>query len=461
MLYLSYGSYKSVQYEWTDQVPSHWLDKRFRFLLLDGYDGLKIGPFGSQIKSEELTNEGYKVYGQENVINNDFTLGHRYLDEDKFNELTVYEIIPGDLLITMMGTSGKCRIAPDDMQQGIMDSHLIRLRATDEILTEYSRYLIDESKYIKCQIDLLGKGSIMHGLNSSIIKSLLFHVPPVEEQKKIVQFLDYKTQQIDHLIEKKKKLVEKLEEKRIAVITQTVTKGLDKNTKLKSSGVDWLGDVPEHWEMTRFRFLLNDGYEGLKIGPFGSQIKSEELTNEGYKVYGQENVINNNFKLGHRFLDEQKFDELKVYEIFPGDILITMMGSSGNCQLAPKNLMQGIMDSHLIRLRTNCKMSAEFSKLLIDEAHYVKHQMMLLGKGSIMHGLNSSIIKSLNFCVPPIDEQNEILQFLSIELGHVDELKKAAERTINRLEEYRSAIITSAVTGKIDIRDVDIPKEIA
>ena len=216
------SSYRSVNYDWISEVPSHWNDKRFRFLLRDGYEGLKIGPFGSQIKLEDLTDKGFKVYGQENVINRDFSLGHRYLSEEKFSELGVYEIEPGDLLITMMGTSGKCAIVPKDIEPGIMDSHLIRLRVSKEVTTKFIRYLIDESKYIKCQIDLLGKGSIMHGLNSTIIKSLVIHVPPLEEQNAIVAYLDEKTADLDSLISKKKEIIWSLEEYRLSSISSAV-----------------------------------------------------------------------------------------------------------------------------------------------------------------------------------------------------------------------------------------------
>ena len=170
--------------------------------------------------------------------------------------------------------------------------------------------------------------------------------------------------------------------------------------KYKPSGVEWLGDIPEGWELIRFRFLLRDGYEGLKIGPFGSQIKSEELKNEGYKIYGQENVIQRDFSLGHRFLDEDKFQQLRVYEIVAGDLLITMMGTSGKCEIAPSDLKQGIMDSHLIRLRSTKQLLPEFAKYLIDQSSYIAYQMRQLGKGSIMHGLNSSVIKSLAFILP-------------------------------------------------------------
>ena len=196
--YQGYQKYKDSGVVWLGDIPEHWEVKRFKFILQDGYEGLKIGPFGNQIKSEKLSSSGnYKVYGQENIINQDFALGYRYLEDDLFQELSIYEIKVNDLLITMMGTSGRCYIVPENFQKGIMDSHLIRLRLSNNHSLEFIRYLIDESEYVSYQVKTLGKGSIMHGLNSTIIKSIELIIPPLIEQEKIAQFLDYKTKQID------------------------------------------------------------------------------------------------------------------------------------------------------------------------------------------------------------------------------------------------------------------------
>ena len=119
----------------------------------------------------------------------------------------------------------------------------------------------------------------------------------------------------------------------------------------KDSGVEWLGEVPKHWNLKRVRHLLRQSYDGLKIGPFGSQLTSHMLQTSGYKVYGQENVIADDFSRGERFISDERFQELSVYEIKPGDILVTMMGTSGRCAIAPANIAIGIMDSHLLRMR--------------------------------------------------------------------------------------------------------------
>jgi type I restriction enzyme S subunit len=256
--YQGYQKYQDSGVKWLGDIPEHWEVKRFKFILQDGYEGLKIGPFGNQIKSEKLSSSGnYK----------DFALGYRYLEDDLFQELSIYEIKVNDLLITMMGTSGRCYIVPENFQKGIMDSHLIRLRLSNNHSLEFIRYLIDESEYVSYQVKTLGKGSIMHGLNSTIIKSIELIIPPLIEQQKIAQFLDYKTKQIDELIKKKETLIEKLDEKRTAIISHAVTKGLDSSVTMKDSGIEWLGDIPKHWKVIRLKHLANKITDGEHISP--------------------------------------------------------------------------------------------------------------------------------------------------------------------------------------------------
>ncbi|MCI5139978.1 MAG: restriction endonuclease subunit S, partial [Candidatus Electrothrix sp. AR1] len=203
-----YPKYKDSGVEWIGEVPEGWAVKALKYLLRPGNDGIKIGPFGSALKSSQLTKSGFKVYGQENVINKDFSLGFRFIDQDKFKELCVYEISHDDLLITMMGTAGQAQLVPAQIEKGIMDSHLIRVRPEQQaLIPKYLQILINDSVYIFHQRKLQSKGSIMEGLNSSIIKSFYILVPSVSEQVAIIAYLDRKTAEIDKLISNKERLI--------------------------------------------------------------------------------------------------------------------------------------------------------------------------------------------------------------------------------------------------------------
>jgi type I restriction enzyme M protein len=163
-----------------------WVTVTTEDLLKDERGAIKIGPFGSQLKKSFLVDKGYKVYGQENVFNNDFTIGDRYVDEERFELLKSCELMPGDLVISMMGTIGKCTVVPKDIERGIMDSHLLRMRIDED---KYDKGFILHlliSPYVQKQIRNLAVGGIMQGLSSKIIKQLKFSVPTsLDEQKRI------------------------------------------------------------------------------------------------------------------------------------------------------------------------------------------------------------------------------------------------------------------------------------
>lgn len=129
-----------------------------------------------------------------------------------------------------------------------------------------------------------------------------------------------------------------------------------------------------------------------------------------------------------------------------------MMGTSGRCGVVPENIQIGIMDSHLLRMRVNEKILSDFLRLLIDEADYVYHQIRVAGKGSIMHGLNSSIVRNLAIALPPISEQQTIAAFFDRETAKLGTLTTEAQTAISLLQEHRAALISAAVTGKIDVR---------
>jgi len=231
--YEAYAEYRNSGIKMLGNLPSKWKAKQVRHLLKDGAEGIKIGPLGSALKLEERVESGSRVYGQENVIKKDFSLGKRRIRKEKFKEIEVYQALTNDLLITMMGTSGKCELVPDDAEIGIIDSHLLRLRVKEfEILPEFFRLLIDECHEIENQIKVSGKGSIMHGLNSSIVKSLVLPLPSIGEQELILEFLDHETAKIDTLIEKQQQLIKLLKEKSQAVISHAVTKGLNPEMSL-------------------------------------------------------------------------------------------------------------------------------------------------------------------------------------------------------------------------------------
>lgn len=222
-------SMKKSGVKWFDTVPEHWNVCRSKYLFEPGEFGIKVGPFGSALRGKMLGEGPYKVYNQAHLINNDFTLSRHFVSADTFEELSSYKIEAGDILFSVMGTIGKCKQMPDGLQQGIMDSHLIKARLNTKVIPAFFEYVYDKdnSDVVMNQLLYLSQGSIMNGLNSTIISNLYLPVPPVREQEEMVSWLDTRCGIIDNMIVRQKDLMTKLEEYRKSIIYNAVTGKID------------------------------------------------------------------------------------------------------------------------------------------------------------------------------------------------------------------------------------------
>ena len=440
----SYPKYKASGVEWLGEIPAHWDVYPLRRRLFREIGSIKIGPFGSQLKLEFMVHEGFKVYGQEHVIAHDFGRGNKYVDEAKFQELAACEIRPSDLVVTMMGSSGRCAVVPEGIERGIMDSHLLRVRLADwDLDPKYLCLLINDSSYVRDQIETEGKGAIMHGLNSSIIKSILLAVPRLIEQQMILAFLDRETAKIDALIEKNERLIELLQEKRTALITQAVTKGLDPTVPMKDSGIEWLGKIPAHWEVKRLRHV-GSAIIGLTYEP-GDVVGPDE----GMLVLRASNVCD-----GHIVLDDNVFVKRLVRDCLvtrEGDILIC--SRSGSRNLIGKSAK---IDKTVMGLTFGAFMTV-FRSVCNDYLFYAFNSTLFNCQSgafltSTINQLTLGNLNSFTIPVPPSIEQIEITAFLDCEIAKIDALASRIREVIAHLREYRVALVSAAVTGKIDIR---------
>ncbi|ABI72448.1 restriction endonuclease subunit S [Shewanella frigidimarina] len=454
--YKAYSEYKDSGVEWLKLLPSTWQVLKVKFLLKNGSEGIKIGPFGSALKLEDMVEKGIRVYGQENIIKRDFTLGKRFISQTKYKDMKVYTAEAGDILITMMGTSGKCQVVPENADLGIIDSHLLKLRTNSKILPELFRLLVDEAQEIKDQISKQGKGSIMLGLNSSIVKELEFPLPSIEEQTQILCFLDHETAKIDDLIAKQEKLIELLKEKRQAVISHAVTKGLNPDSPMKNSGVVWLGEVPEHWVVCCLKHIKGKEKGSFVDGPFGSNLKSEHFVDDG-DVY----VIESNFATTG-MLDTSKlktisvahFETISRSETKEGAIILAKIGARyGMNSILPCLPHKAVVSGNCLSLKINEK--------TMDVLYC--HQLLthLKQEGAMDDGVNVTAqpalslgqLNNLPFLSPPQKEQSEIASFIQQRDESFSILINKAIKLIELSKERKTALISAVLTGKIDVLD--------
>ncbi|MDF1894262.1 restriction endonuclease subunit S [Rahnella contaminans] len=443
--YKAYGEYRVVKLNGIEKLPSLWEIKQVRYLLKDGYEGIKIGPFGSALKLDDMVEEGVRVYGQENIINKDFSLCSRNISFNKYKDMVSYGVSVGDILITLMGTSGKCEIFPYEAKKGIIDSHLLRIRVNNKIIIpRFFKLLIDESPEIKHQMLIQGKGSIMHGLNSGVIKGLNLPLPTFLEQKLILNFLDHETAKIDTLIDKQQQLIELLEEKRQAVISHAVTKGLDPDVPMKDSGVEWLGEVPQTWEMWK----LAHAFEVIGSGTTPSSDNDGWFEGDiPWVTTGElrETVITHTVKKVSK-LTLERFSALKIHPV--GSVVIAMYGATIG--------RLGILGVKSTTNQACCVLT--FSRVIDNKYLYYwlggyKDNIIRLSSGGGQPNINQEKVASLKISSPILKEQTQIAAFLDHETAKIDKLIDLQLLQIELLKERRTALISAAVTGKIDVRD--------
>jgi type I restriction enzyme, S subunit len=300
------------------------------------------------------------------------------------------------------------------------------------------------------RLDEAGHGT--KALRMEAWTSMALPIPPLPEQVRIATFLDQESAKIDALVAEQRRLMELLKEKRQAVISHAVTKGLNPDAPLKPSGIEWPAEVPATWEVKRIKYLVAD-VDGIQMGPFGGMLLDLDSEETGFKVYGQENTISGNFSLGHRWISEERFNALSNYHVGPGDLLLTRKGSLGNARLVESLPHPGIADSDTIRVRVDQNLISEgLLEILLHEARYVSEQIALAKRGAILAGLNSETIANIAIILPPSNEQDALMKFIAQETAKFDTLTAEAQRAIDLLQERRIALISAAVTGQIDVR---------
>ena len=442
-----YPATKDSGVEWLGEVPEHWEVCALR-RKLRGSDGIKIGPFGSQLKLEHLSLSGYKVFGQRNVIDQNFTHGEKFVSREKFNELSACALLPNDLVVTMMGTSGRCAVVPDDTAVGIMDSHLLRLRLVTSIDTKFVARLIDEAPYLKEQIAVSGKGSIMHGLNSGMVKALVLALPSWAEQTAIVRFLEHADRRIQRYIWAKEKLIALLEEQKQAIIHQAVTGQIDVRTgrrypAYKDSGVEWLGQVPAHWKARKLRSLYR--WRGSGTTPaadhyFGGTVPwvmSGDL-NDGVVA------------ITKRTVTERAVREISALKIYPAhSLVIAMYGATIG--------RTGLLSIEACTNQACCVLSDPVgdtdSAYIQSVLNTARVHLAQLSFGGGQPNINAEVVHSFRVPVPPLSEQIAIVAYVGEASDGITSVVKRVQQSIDLLREYRTRLIADAVTGKLDVRE--------
>lgn len=444
--YQKYAEYKDSGVEWVDDIPSTWEVKPVFALFTPemekNLDGIE-------------TNVLSLSYGR--IIQRDVENNHGLLPES-FN---TYQIVnDGDIILRLTDLQNDKRSLRVGLatQKGIITSAYLKLSALKEIDPKFAYRLLHSYDTTKVFYGM--GGGLRQSMKFEDFRRLPILVPPKSEQTQIANFLDHETAQIDTLIAKQEKLIELLKEKRQAVISHAVTKGLNPNVPMKDSGVEWLGEVPEHWLVSPLKYLIASKRGAVKAGPFGSHLKNSDMEGGDVKVISQKNVISNDLYIGEAMISEQKYRELEVFTIEQDDILVTTRGTIGRTCIF-KEKFTAILHPCLIRLQVDTKkVIPELIALIIQESGYEMEQILVKSNATTIEVIYSdNLINTLVVIPKNLSEQSQILNYISEQKAYFDKVLAKANQIIKGLSERRTAIISAAVTGKIDVRNWQHPNQ--
>jgi type I restriction enzyme S subunit len=433
-----YPSYKPSGVEWLGELPSEWDCLPLRRLVSLDND-----------KVEADSEMPLPYVGMENI--EPWTGRLLQLDPDAIPEGISNRFVPGSVLF------GKLRpyLAKASFVNfvGLCSSELLVLQSVKlqpaylkyELLTDGFISLVDSSTY----------GAKMPRASWDFIGGVHLPVPPLEEQRGIAAFLDAETAKIDTLIEKKQALIEKLKEQRTALISRTVTRGLppeaaraaglDPHPRLKPSGVEWLGDVPEHWEVNKLKYLadVESGHTPSRSVPeywIDTNIPWVSLNDSGFlrnHDYISETAVQ---------ISERGMANSSAHLLPAGAVVFSRDATVGLCAITTRPMA---VSQHFIAYICGPRLLPRF--LLLALKAMAQH-LERLSMGSTIPTIGMPDIHSLSAPVPPSTEQEVICEYIDAECSKLDQTAAQVEAAASCLREYRSALITAAVTGKIDVR---------
>lgn len=296
------------------------------------------------------------------------------------------------------------------------------------------------------ELNAMANGTTFVELSRDELAAVRVTFPPLETQRRIARFLDKKTAQIDALIEKKRALLDRLAEKRQALITRTITKGLNPDAPMKPSGIDWLGDIPAHWEVKALKYISTIGNGSTP------QRDNPAYWQEGTYPWLNSSVVNLEFvSEASDFVTDVALQECHLPRIEPPAVLVGITGQGRTRGMASLLIFEATINQHLAYIKPHRNIAdAAYIRYVITVAYtYLRNESD--GAGSTKGAITCEQLAHMRVPVPPCSEQVVIAAHVDNDCSRVGQLVAGVTSSIERLTEYRSALITAAVTGQLEV----------
>lgn len=432
-----YSSYKDSGVEWLGEIPEHWETQKMKYLgkMFAGLTDKKGDDFAKEISEDKMPFIPFT-----NVCNN--------LKIDK-NQMQYVKIKPyekqnkvqkNDIIFLMSSETlddiGKCSIHLDE-EQFYLNSFCKGFRPkTFAVNAEFLNYLL-QSKTYRNYFALVGRGFTRINIKQEYINDLFTVLPQKEEQTKIASFLDEKTAQIDEVISQKQKLIELLKERKQIVINDAVTKGLDKNVEFIDSGVEWIREIPKHWEIKKLKYVFKEINERSETG------EEELLSLSKYQGVIPKSSLEERAGMAKTLVGYKK--------VYKNDLVINKMQAVNGLLALSK--IEGITSPDYAVYRTvSDKYNIDYYGNLLSQSVYLSEFKKVVT--GVMEGfirLYTDDLYNIIVQVPPKDEQLQIVEYIENQTTKIDKAIELQQNYISKLKEYKASLIDSVVTGKVKV----------
>jgi type I restriction enzyme S subunit len=382
--------------------------------------------------------------------------GFRFVSEETFNNLGCTEVEPNDVLICRLQSSrtilaGRACLAPQLGVKMITSVDNCIVKPSSDFDPRYVVYQLSTTAYLSF-IEVVARGGTRDRISRSMLGDIELVVAPVGEQRAIADFLDRETAKIDVLVEEQRRLIELLKEKRQAVISHAVTKGLNPDAPMKDSGIEWLGEVPAHWNVKRIKYAIRKLEQGWS--PQCENFPAEA---------GEWGILKVGCVNGGSFNPEEnkalppELSPIPELGICAGDVMISRANTrelAGSAAVAKSSYPRLLLCDKLYRLhmREGICLPEYLAMFLRTPPARSEIELSATGASSSMVNIGQSTITEMSMPLPSLEEQRGIVAFVAEETGKSGQLIAEATRAIDLLQERRTALISAAVTGKIDVR---------
>lgn len=429
--------------DWIGDVPANWYMIKLKYF---SYLKGRIGWQG--LTADEFIDEGPYLITGTDFENGKIQFDRSYhISDERYNQAPEIQLKVGDLLVTKDGTVGKMAYVDTLPGKASLNSHLLLIRPLENKFDNRFLFWLMSSSVFYGYTEYAQDGTVMASLSQEKIGNFIAYFPEITEQQAIADFLDKECAQIDSIAADLEKQIALLQQYKKSLITETVTKGLDKSVPMKDSGIEWIGEIPAHWDVEpiKYRVTFHNGDRGENY-PSKSELQSEGIPfiNAGHLEGDGLNMDNMDY------ISEEKYRIMGGVKLRSGDILYCLRGSVGKNAIVDMN--QGTVASSLVAIRS-VRISAEYLYYCLNS--YIEEvQRYLWDNGTAQPNLSADNLGKYKICIPTVEEQRTIVKYLNNICSQIDNLIIGKRKQFSIIQQHKKSLIYEYVTGKKRVKEV-------